>query len=388
MPFHYEKDSDGIVTVTMDMDGQSANTMTAQYQKLMRETVERLEKEEGLAGVVFASAKKTFFAGGDLNDLLAQTEATQEFLHWVEENKGFLRRIEKLPVPVVAAINGAALGGGYEICLACNRRICVDDPSAVTGLPEVTLGLLPGAGGVVRTPALLGLEKALPVLLEGKPHKPEKALELGMIDEIVPSRDDLIPRAKAWIKENPDAGQQPWDRKGFRYPGGDADAPNVRMTATVAPMMLVKKTRGLMPAPAAILDVAVNSMRMGFDSALRNETRAFMTLVPSREAKAAISTFFFGMNAIKSGKFRPKGERWKATSSAVLGAGMMGAGHRLGARLARPAHGAEGHGAGQGREGQGVFRGALRQADEAEAHDRGAQGAASRPDPPDRRRRL
>ncbi len=326
MPFHCEKDADGVVVVTMDMDGQSANTMNAQFRELMAQTMDRLEAEEGLTGVVVTSAKKTFFAGGDLNALLAVETADETFFRHVEENKAFLRRLERLPVPVVAAINGAALGGGYEIALACNRRICVDDPAAVVGVPEVTLGLLPGAGGVVRITALLGLEKALPVLLEGKPHAPARALELGMIDQIAPDRAALIPAAKAWIKANPHAHLQPWDGKGFRYPGGDADAPNVRMTAIMAPTLLIKKTRGLSPAPEKILDLAVNSMRMGFDSALRAESRAFCKLVASREAKAAISTFFFGMNALKAGRFRPEGPSWRARSCAVLGAGMMGAG--------------------------------------------------------------
>jgi len=326
MTFGYNKDDDNIVTVTMDMPGQSANTMNDAYLGYMRETVERLEAETVIKGVIFASAKKTFFAGGDLHSLLAVQQASEEYFHEIEESKGFLRRLEKLPVPVVAAINGAALGGGYEIALACNQRICVDDKSAVTGLPEVTLGLLPGAGGVVRTTALLGLEQALPVLLQGKAHKPEDALKLGLVDQLVETRDDLLPAAKTWIAANPDQSIQPWDRKGFAYPGGGADAPNVRTTVAVAPTLLVKKTRGLAPAPEKILDVAVNSMRIGFDSALRAETRAFCTLVASKEAKAGISTYFFGMNAIKGNAFRPTGEVWTARQSAILGAGMMGSG--------------------------------------------------------------
>ena len=326
MPFHYDKDADGIVTITMDMDGQSANTMNDQYRALIAETVAKLEAEDGLTGVVFASAKKTFFAGGDLNALLAVEEIDETYFSFVEENKAFLRRLEKLPVPLVAAINGAALGGGYEICLACNHRIALNSPAAVTGLPEVGLGLLPGAGGVVRLVRLLGLEKALPFLLEGKQVRPDKAIKVGMIDAIVDDAADLVPAAKAWIKANPEASVQPWDKKDYKFPGGEADAPNIRMTATVAPTMLVNKTRGLMPAPEKILDIAVNSMRSGFDSALRHESRGFCSLVATPEAKAAISTFFFGMNAIKGGKLRPAGEPWKAQSSAILGAGMMGAG--------------------------------------------------------------
>ena len=326
MGFDWDKDASGIVTITMDMDGQSANTMSEQYNRLMTETVARLEAEEGMTGVVIASAKKTFFAGGDLNGLLAQEVADLEYFTGLEDKKNLLRRIEKLPVPVVACINGAALGGGYEICLAANHRVILDSPGAITGLPEVTLGLLPGAGGVVRLTALLGLEKALPLLMEGKPQSPKKALALGMVDEMVATREDLIPAAKAWIKANPDAAQQPWDKKGFVHPGGDANHPRVRQIIATAPTLLIKKTRGLMPAPERILDVAVNSMRMGFDGALRNESRQFCTLVPSKEAKAQITTMFFGMQAIRGSKFRPAGDPWKANCSAVLGAGMMGAG--------------------------------------------------------------
>ncbi|MFN3259144.1 MAG: 3-hydroxyacyl-CoA dehydrogenase NAD-binding domain-containing protein [Pikeienuella sp.] len=322
----YEKDADGIVTVTLDMAGQSANTMNEKYLPSMDWALAKLRAEQGLTGVVFASAKKTFFAGGDLNLLGSMETADAETLRYVEENKRPYREIELLPVPVVAAINGAALGGGYELCLACNRRIVVDDPAAVVGLPEVTLGLLPGAGGVVRLTALLGLEKALPVLLEGKPWKPAAAKAYGLVDEIVASREYLIPAAKAWIKANPSAAQQPWDRKGFSYPGGDTTHPRVRPMIMASSAMLVKKTRGLMPAPEKILDIAVNSMRMGFEAALRQESRGLVALMVTKECKAAIRTFFFGRQAIKAGSARPAGERWAPGSVAVLGAGMMGAG--------------------------------------------------------------
>lgn len=324
--YHWDRDADGIVTITFDASGQSANTMNARWGGAMTEILGRLSAEDGLTGAVLASAKKTFFAGGDLDDLLAADGSPDALMAYVESGKGHFRALEKLPVPVAAAINGAALGGGYEMALACNHRVLLNDPRAVTGLPEVTLGLLPGGGGVVRLPALIGLEKALPILLEGKPQKPAAALKLGMVDELVASPDELIPTAKAWIKANPEAHTQPWDQKGFQYPGGSATAPNIRQTAAAAPTMLYKKTRGLMPAPEKILDIAVNSMRMGFDSALRAESRGLVGLLLGPHSKAAISTFFFGMQAIKSGKHRPAGDRWKAGSAAVLGAGMMGAG--------------------------------------------------------------
>jgi 3-hydroxyacyl-CoA dehydrogenase/enoyl-CoA hydratase/3-hydroxybutyryl-CoA epimerase len=194
--FQYQKDADGIVTVTMDMTGP-VNSMSAEFNSVMKETVKKLEKEEGLTGVVFASAKKTFFAGGDLNSLLATTpEQTQDFFNNIEDMKADFRRLEKLPVPVVSAINGAALGGGFEICLMTNYRIAYNHKSVQLGLPEVGLGLLPGGGGVVRMVNLLGLQNALPFLLEGKKVTPEKALKAGMIHETVDSLDALIPRAR------------------------------------------------------------------------------------------------------------------------------------------------------------------------------------------------
>lgn len=324
--YTYEKDESGIVTVTLDATGASANTMTEAWLLGMEELGPRLEAEEDLTGIVIASAKKTFFAGGNLDEILEMSD-TEAAMAQVTRTKAALRKIEKLPVPMVAAINGAALGGGYEICLLCNRRIVVDSPKAVVGLPEVTLGLLPGAGGVVRLTALIGLEAALPNLLEGKQVRPAQAVKAGMVDEIVATQEDLIPAAKAWIKANPDAGIQPWDQRGFVPPGGDANSPRVRGVISTTPAMLYNKTRGLMPAPEKILDIAVNSLRMGFESAMRAESRGFAALAVSPEAKAAIRTFFFGFQDIKAGKARPKDhDRWQATSSAVLGAGMMGAG--------------------------------------------------------------
>ncbi len=324
--FIYDKDADGIVTVTMDMQGQSANTMNERYVPGMDEVLTKLRAEDDLKGVVFASAKKTFFAGGDLGLILGIDKADAETFHYIEENKRPYRELEQLPVPVVAAINGAALGGGYELCLACNHRIIADVKGAVVGLPEVTLGLLPGAGGVVRLTKLLGLEKALPHLTEGKPVKPQAALAEGMVDAVVGSTDELIPAAKAWIKANPDSHKQAWDQKGFRYPGGNALHPKMRQIAVAAPAVLYQKTRGLLPAPAKILDIAVNSMRMGYDAALRNESRGICALAITSECKAAITTFFFGMQAIKGGKVRPEGDHWQAKSAAILGAGMMGSG--------------------------------------------------------------
>ncbi|MEJ2530614.1 MAG: 3-hydroxyacyl-CoA dehydrogenase NAD-binding domain-containing protein [Halioglobus sp.] len=328
--FKYEKDADGIVTVTMDMTGP-VNAMNEEYRSAMAQTVDRLEQEEGLTGVVFASAKKVFFAGGDLHELLAVQKGEEgAFLDMLRKTKGVLRRIEKLPVPVVAAINGAALGGGFEICLVCNHRIAWDNRAVQIGLPEVGLGLLPGGGGIVRMVSMLGLEKALPYLLEGKKVAPAKALEEGMVDEIVDSLDALVPRAKAWILAHGDdesAAVQPWDRKGFRVPGGNANSPKIAQLIPVATAMLSQKTRGLLPAPAQILDCAVEAARLDLDTALEIESRGLTYLVTTPEAKNMISTFFFGMNRVNGGASRPQGiERTATRKVGVLGAGMMGQG--------------------------------------------------------------
>ena len=328
--FKYEKDGDGIVTVTMDMTGP-VNAMNDEYKVAMAETVARLENEEALAGVVFASAKKTFFAGGDLNWLVKVEPGTEaEFFEGVEETKSVLRRIEKLPVPVVAAINGAAMGGGFEICLCCNHRILWNDKSAQVGLPEVTLGLLPGGGGVVRMVNLLGLEKAMPFLLEGKRVGGQAALAAGLVHELVDDVAQLVPAAKAWIlasKDDENAAVQPWDRKGHSIPGGGSNSPKIASMIPGAVAMLRQKTRGNLPAPEFILNIMVEAGRLDVDSALRVEGRHFARLATTPQAKNMITTFFFGMNKVNGGGSRPKGiEPKKVRKVGVIGAGMMGQG--------------------------------------------------------------
>jgi 3-hydroxyacyl-CoA dehydrogenase/enoyl-CoA hydratase/3-hydroxybutyryl-CoA epimerase len=328
--FNYEKDADGIVTVTMDMRGP-VNAMNMEYRDAMADTIARLESEEGLTGVIFASAKKVFFAGGDLNELLAvKPEDIEEFVTMLNGVKSQLRALEKLPVPVVAAINGAALGGGFEICLACNHRIAYNHKSVQIGLPEVGLGLLPGGGGIVRMVNLLGLEAALPYLVEGRKVTPDKALKQGMIDATVDSIDELGPAAKAWIlanMDNADAAVQPWDRKGFRIPGGNASSPKLAQLIAMAPAMLMQKTRGLLPAPKQILDCAIEAARLDVDTALRVETRAMAYLVTTPEAKNMITTFFFQMNQVNGGASRPRDiEPGSVKKLGILGAGMMGQG--------------------------------------------------------------
>lgn len=324
----YEKGQDGIVVLTLDMPGQSANTMNSVYREAMAATVERLEAEkDSLAGVVITSAKKTFFAGGDLNELIKVDKAhAKEFYDSVLVLKAQLRRLETLGKPVVAAINGAALGGGWEICLACHYRVALDDKSVQLGLPEVTLGLLPGGGGVVRMVRMLGLEKALPYLLEGKKVRPQQALQAGLVNELAADRDELLAKSRAWILANPDA-KQPWDNKAYQIPGGTPSSPKVAQMLAIAPSILRSKTQGCFPAPEKILCAAVEGAQVDFDTAHLIETRYFTELVTGQVAKNMIGTFWFQLNEINAGSSRPHGFAPNVTRKVgVLGAGMMGAG--------------------------------------------------------------
>src|SRR3954463_6467287 len=335
----YDRDADGIVTLTLDDPTASANTMNEIYLESMAAAVQRLydevaEDPQSVTGVVIASAKKTFFAGGNLKNMVQTTpdDAAAVFAMG-EAVKAALRRLETFPKPVVAAINGAALGGGFEIALACNHRIAGDGRYDVgppdAALPEASLGLLPGGGGVTRIVRLLGLQSGLmDVLLQGSTFKPAAAKEKGLVDEVVASRDELLPAAKAWVKANPDAVQNPWDAPGYKMPGGSPKSPALAAFLPAFPALLRKQLKGAdYPAQKAILSAAVEGAQVDFDTASRIESRYFTSLVVNQNAKNMVQAFFFDLQAINSGSLRPQGiEPWKATKVGVLGAGMMGAG--------------------------------------------------------------
>jgi len=327
----YDRDADGIVTLTLDDPNQSANTMNELYRESMAAAVERLYAEQDdITGVVIASAKKTFFAGGDLK-LMVQTtkENAGDVFAQCESIKASLRRLELFPKPVVAAINGAALGGGYEITLATQHRILVNDPKIKVGLPEATLGLLPGGGGVTRAVRKWGLQTALmDVLLQGTQFNPETALKKGVVDELVATQEELVPAAKAWIKANPEAALSPWDAPGYKMPGGSPKSPALAGFLPAFPALLRKQLKGAdYPAPRAILSAAVEGALVDFDTASRIESRYLANLVVNQGSKNMIQAFFFDLQAINSGSLRPQGiEPYKAKKAVVLGAGMMGAG--------------------------------------------------------------
>jgi 3-hydroxyacyl-CoA dehydrogenase/enoyl-CoA hydratase/3-hydroxybutyryl-CoA epimerase len=326
----YERDADGIVTLTLDDPTASANTMNELYQRSMHAAVERLyDGLDDLTGVVVTSAKKTFFAGGNLGLMMQATpdDAATVFAG-MEAIKADLRRLEKLPRPVVAAINGAALGGGYEITLACRHRLLVDDPAAVVGLPEATLGLLPGGGGVTRTVRMFGIQSALmDVLLPGTRFKPAEAKAKGLVDDLVPTRDELVPAAKAWIRDHPDETSNPWDREGYRMPGGTPQSPKLAAFLPAFPALLRQQTKGAVyPAQRAILSAAVEGAGVDFETASRIESRYLTKLIVGQNFKNMTQAFFFDLQAINAGKLRPEAPRFTATKVGVLGAGMMGAG--------------------------------------------------------------
>jgi 3-hydroxyacyl-CoA dehydrogenase/enoyl-CoA hydratase/3-hydroxybutyryl-CoA epimerase len=326
----WEQDADGVVTLTLDDPSSSANTMNEAYVRSMAATVDRLEREkDAIRGVVLTSAKKTFFAGGNLDSLVAARPGDeQQVLATVTEVKRQLRRLETLGLPVAAAVNGTALGGGLEIALACHHRVVLDDPKLRLGFPEVTLGLLPGGGGIVRTVRLLGLTTALlELLLQGQQVRPQKALELGLVHGLAADRDELLAKARAWVLAN-ESAQQPYDTKGYKVPGGTPSSPSLAANLPAFPANLAKQLKGAhYPAPHAILAAAVESLQVDVDTAFTVEGRYFVDLVVGQVSTNMIQAFWFDLNRVNGGGSRPEvAERFTVGKVGVLGAGMMGAG--------------------------------------------------------------
>ena len=319
---------DGIATLTFDQPASPVNTMCAQWQQDLTEVAAQVLKDkDAIKGIVLASAKSTFFAGADLKAVMRQPpeEAARMYAD-VELIKKNFRTLETLGKPVVSCLNGSALGGGWELALVGHHRVALDDRRIQFGLPEVTLGLLPGASGVTKMTRHLGLMGAQPYLVEGKTFGPREALELGLVHELAADASQLRPRALAWIAANPSAAH-PWEAKDYRIPGGTPASPKLAAALAVAPAMLKKQTRGLYPAPEAILACMVEGAMVDMETALRIESRYLVKLLTGSNAKAMINTFFFNLNAIKSGQSRPgNAPRFKPAKVGLLGAGMMGAG--------------------------------------------------------------
>jgi 3-hydroxyacyl-CoA dehydrogenase/enoyl-CoA hydratase/3-hydroxybutyryl-CoA epimerase len=324
----YEIDGDGIATVTFDAPGMPVNTMTLEWQRDLADVAAQLvHDKERIKGVLLASAKKTFFAGAALKHVLTLTaaDAAPGFAE-IEAVKASYRKIETFGRPVAALLTGSALGGGWEVALAAHARFALDDSGVRFGMPEVSLGLIPGATGITKTVRHLGLLAAQPYLLEGKLFGPREAQLLGWVEGLGDSAAALRAQAIAWIDAHPDA-VQPWDRRDYKLPGGAPSSPKIAAMLAVAPAVLAQKTRGLYPAPQAILEAMVEGVLVDYDTATRIESRKLARVMVGQNAKNMIQAFFFDLNAIKSGRARPQGVApWRPQKVGILGAGMMGAG--------------------------------------------------------------
>ncbi len=319
---------DGIATITFDEPNSAVNTMCEDWRNdLATVTAQVVQDKDAIRGVILASNKTTFFAGADLKGLMRRTAMdAPEIFREIELTKKCFRTLETLGKPVVGCLNGSALGGGWEVALVGHCRIAVDDPKILLGLPEITLGLIPGASGITKMTRLLGLMAAQPYILESRLFNPRQALDLGLVHELVADAGALRAAALTWIAAHP-VSIQPWDDKTYKIPGGLPSSPAIAQALVVAPAMMKKTSRGLYPAPEAALAAMVEGAKVDFDTALRIESRYLAKLAVDPVAKNMINTFFFNMNAIKSGQSRPKGTpRYKPSRVGILGAGMMGAG--------------------------------------------------------------
>ncbi|HWU67601.1 MAG TPA: 3-hydroxyacyl-CoA dehydrogenase NAD-binding domain-containing protein, partial [Stenotrophobium sp.] len=321
----FERDAEGIVTLTLDMPGRSMNVLNDELTKPFADSIARIEGDAGIKGVIITSGKKEFLAGADIEKVFAITDPQVAF-DMAEAYKGFLRKLELCGRPVVAALNGTALGGGLELALACHYRIALDNPKAKFGLPEVKLGLLPGGGGTQRLPRLIGIQASLPLMLEGKELSAAQAKQQGIVHELAADHAEMMSKARAWCLANPKP-VQPWDDKKFKWPGGDSKSPaNVQMWA-IAPSMAGAKSYGNYPALTNIMSCVFEGGIVDFNTGCEVESRYFANLVVSQVSKNMIGTLWFELNAINKGKSRPEGfERSTVKKLGILGAGMMGAG--------------------------------------------------------------
>lgn len=322
----YQVDTDGIAIITLDMEGYPTNILNAQTIPAILAVAKKAIADEKVKGVIITSNKKDFVAGADLNYILKMESPEQAFKDVLAFNQGFLE-IERGGKPFVAAINGNCLGGGYEVALACHHRIAVNHPKIRIGLPEVQLGLLPGAGGTQRLPRMIGFEQALQLILQAKTLAPSKAKASGLVDDLVEDIADLLPKAKQWILEVGTA-QQPWDAGRFRLPGGKVMSPKGFQTFGAGTALLRKKTKGNFPSAQFAMSAIYEGLQLPMDRAVVVEARYFTKALFTKEARNIIRTGFFGINNANKGEARPKtvAEKFVPKKVGILGAGMMGAG--------------------------------------------------------------
>lgn len=325
----YTVDNDGIATLLIDLPGKSMNVLCAELIADLSACVDKVATDENVNGAILTSGKAAFVAGADLTEIVTAIERGITPLQGYEMSSkftGVLRKMETCGKPFAVAINGLALGGGFELCLACHYRVMTDHPKAVLGLPEVTIGLMPGWGGTQRLPRLIGVEKALPIILQGKKLKPQQALELGVVHEIAPA-DELLDRAKAWLMETPHP-VAPWDVKGFRMPGGaGAINPKTTQTYMVGTSLIAGNTQHNYPAPIAALSAVYEGCITPIDTGLDIESQYFGKVLADVTARNMVRSLFVNKGAADKLARRPEGvEKSRVTKLGILGAGMMGAG--------------------------------------------------------------
>lgn len=331
----HEIDSDGVAVVTWDLENRSMNVLNPKSIGEYRDTIEKLIKDEKVNGIILRSAKNAFIAGADLTsdetfgfdevkkDKVAAAAKIYEGI--MNLNKLF-RAMETCGKPFVAAINGHALGGGFEICLACHYRVAIDNDKIQIGQPEAKVGLIPGAGGTQRVPRLAGVTQDIMMfLLSGTSFSPKKALSAGLIHEVTDA-DNLIAAAKKYIQDGGKA-VQPWDEKGFRVPAGAPYTPKGAMVWGAASATLRKMSYNNYPAQSAILSAVYEGIQVPIDAGLRIEARYMTKVIMNPVSKNMVRSLFVNMQALNKGARRPKDfEKYDVKKVGILGAGLMGAG--------------------------------------------------------------
>ncbi len=325
----YTVDNDGIATLLIDLPGKSMNVLCAELVSDLSEYVDKVATDENVNGAILASGKAAFVAGADLTELVTAYDrgvTAQQGYEWSRDLSRVMRKMETCGKPFAVAINGLALGGGFELCLACHYRVMSDHPKAVLGLPEVSIGLMPGAGGTQRLPRLVGTEKALPIILQGKKLNPQKALELGVVHEIAPV-NELLDRARTWLLGTPHP-VAPWDAKGFRMPGGaGANTPKNAQQFMLGTALLTANTQHNYPAPIGAISAVYEGCITPIDTGLDIESQYFGQLVSGVTARNMMRSLFVNKGAADKLARRPRGiEKSRVTKLGILGAGMMGAG--------------------------------------------------------------
>ena len=324
--------SDGIAILEIDVKDRPMNVITSDFAKELAERVEQVTNDEKIIGAIITSSKNDFMAGADLKSMLPslmKLSNASEMVDAVVQSNGVSRTIETCGKPFVAAINGTALGGGLEICLACHYRIAIDRPDAVLGLPEVLVGLLPGGGGTQRLPRMIGVQNALELMTQGKHIKPAVAKSMGIVDELS-SKEDLIGKAKQWIIDVGDP-VKPWDKKGFKVPGGfDPNTTSTIQVFSIVNAMVAKNTNHNYPAPISIVSSVYEGCQVPIDTGLRIESKYFVKLLRDPVAGNMIRSLFINKQSADKLRARPKDvEKSKVTNLGMLGAGMMGSGIAL-----------------------------------------------------------